>query len=228
MCNAACIGFGTSRLSASEVRGRKVIEVGSLDVNGSLRRHVEGLGPLSYTGVDVAQGPGVDELCDVTELAARYGADAFDVVISTEMLEHVRDWRLAVSNLKRVLKPGGVLLLTTRSKGFPYHGYPNDYWRYEADDINAIFSDLFIETIESDPLAPGVFVKARKPPAFVERNLESLALHSAVTRKRCKHVGTRDIFIFGSIRAAYVFVAGLVPAAVKAGIKRALRSREGL
>ena len=45
MCNAWCIEFWRSRLSGAEVRGRRVIEVGSLDVNGSLRSVIEPLGP---------------------------------------------------------------------------------------------------------------------------------------------------------------------------------------
>jgi SAM-dependent methyltransferase len=228
MCNAACIEFGSAHLPASEVRNRRVMEVGSLNVNGSLRRYVESLGPFSYTGVDVVSGPGVDELCDVSDLVARYGPDQFDVVISTEMLEHVRNWRVAVSNLKSILKPGGALLLTTRSKGFEYHGYPRDYWRYEIGDMDIIFSDLSVEVLEQDPLAPGVFVKARKLVPFVEKNLEAHALYSIVTGRRCKDVANWETLIFGSMRAGCLLVARFVLAIVKAGVKRLRRQRETL
>jgi SAM-dependent methyltransferase len=195
MCNDACIQFGASRLTRQDVQNKNVIEVGSRNVNGSLRATIEALGVASYLGVDVTLGPGVDEICDITALHDRYGPESFDVVVSTEVLEHVRDWRKAMSNLKRILRPNGILLLTTRSKGFPYHGYPYDFWRYEVDDIKAIFSDLSIQAVETDPVSPGVFVRATKPTTFSERNLDTISLYSIVTRRRCRAVTDLDVYV---------------------------------
>ena len=228
MCNAACIHFAQSCLSKEEVNGKNVIEVGSLDVNGSVRTVVESLGPRSYLGVDLVNGPGVDEICDVCDLVSRFGKESFDLVITTEMLEHVRDWRSAVYNLKNILKPHGTLVVTTRSKGFPYHGYPLDFWRYEVSDVRAILSDLLIEAVERDPLSPGVFVKARKPEPFWERDVDSYQLYSVIRLSRCRDVGESDIArlkVTGGLRKPLLRA---LPAALRRSLKRMIHNRAAL
>jgi SAM-dependent methyltransferase len=188
MCHASCIDFVASQLSADEIQGSDVLEVGSRDVNGSVRPVVERARPASYVGVDIEEGPGVDELCDATELVSRFGAEQFDVVLSTELLEHVRDWREAVTQMKEVLRPGGTLVITTRSRGFGVHAYPHDYWRYEPEDMQRIFGDLQIESLERDPTRPGVFMKAQKPPAFEAAQLDDVALYSIIRQERALEV----------------------------------------
>lgn len=126
MCNSTGIDFAAAQLSEDMIKGKTVLEVGSRDVNGSLRELVERYGPASYTGIDIEDGPGVDVVLDANDVLERFGPESFDAVISTELLEHARDWRAAVQNMKGVLKPGGTLLVTTRSKGFHVHGYPWD------------------------------------------------------------------------------------------------------
>jgi SAM-dependent methyltransferase len=127
MCNKTGIAFAERTLTPSIVVGRDVIEVGAYDVNGSVRPYVESLAPSSYLGVDIAPGPRVDRVLDARELVGQLGGDSADIVITTEMLEHVRDWHTVVTNLKAVLRPGGYLLVTTRSAGFPYNAWPYDF-----------------------------------------------------------------------------------------------------
>jgi len=177
--------FGKASFREADIRGKSVLEVGSLDVNGSLRPVIAPFGPASYLGVDLQSGRGVDRICRVEDLVATFGPEAFDVVICTELLEHVKDWRAAISNLKQVMKRGGRLLITTRSKGFEYHGYPFDFWRYEPSDMRAIFADLEIESLGGDPGGePGVFLAARKPHAFVEKTPGGYKLYSIVLNAR--------------------------------------------
>ena len=196
MCTKACLEFVRANLQPDEVIGRAVLEVGSLDVNGSVRSIVNAYQPASYVGVDLREGPGVDAVCDATELVSRFGVNSFDLLISTEMLEHVRDWRVVVSQMKRVLKTYGVLLVTTRSRGFPYHGFPHDFWRYEPDDVEALFSDFQIERIETDQILPGVLFKARKPHQFVEKEASDHALYSVIVDARVIDVTDAELTKF--------------------------------
>ncbi|MGI9075425.1 MAG: methyltransferase domain-containing protein [Bryobacteraceae bacterium] len=163
-------------MSAADAQGKAVLEVGARNVNGSLRSFIEGLSPSLYIGVDVEPGIGVDEVCRAEEVLGRFGHAAFDLLISTELLEHVHDWRTVITGFKSVLRANGVLLITTRSHGFPYHGYPHDYWRYELPDMEEIFADFAIEALEPDPSMPGVFVRARKPAGFSARDLSGIHL----------------------------------------------------
>ncbi len=152
-------------LMAEDIAGRSVLEVGSYDVNGSVRPTILALEPASYTGVDQSAGPGVDTVVSAMDLVETFGARSFDVVISTEMLEHVEDWRPVVAEMVNVLTLDGLLVLTTRSPGFPYHPYPVDTWRYTLDGMQQILTaaGLVVRELVSDPQAPGVFAIARKP-----------------------------------------------------------------
>jgi SAM-dependent methyltransferase len=184
MCNVAGVVFAAKSLHPDEIRGRRVLEVGSKDVNGGLRPILESWHPAEYLGVDVAPGPGVDRVCPAEDLVTTFGQARFDVVVSTEVIEHVEDWRSVLANMKRVLAPNGLILLTTRSPGYPYHAFPHDFWRYDQADMRRIFADFEVLALEDDPSRPGVFLKARKPTDWVETDLSTHALHSIVTGTR--------------------------------------------
>lgn len=156
------LSFVQRALTAEHIAGKDILEVGSYDVNGSVRPYVEALKPRRYLGVDASPGPRVDRVVDCERLTDEV-AGLWDVVVSTEMLEHVRDWRTCMQQLAAVVKLGGFLVITTRSPGFPYHPFPEDHWRYTHAQMQAILDVLGLETItlEDDP-EPGVFVLATK------------------------------------------------------------------
>jgi len=188
MCHVSCIIFGAKNLVKDEISGMDIIEIGSYDLNGSLRSLIESMKPGKYVGVDIIKGPSVDLICRAEDLVGTFGSESFDVVISNELLEHVRDWRKVISNIKNICKPNGIILITTRSYGFFYHGFPYDFWRYELEDMRDIFSDFEILVLEKDPELPGVFVKVRKPTKFVEKDLSNNQLYSVVMNKRVKNI----------------------------------------
>lgn len=185
--NPACIEFAKASITEGDIRGKSVIEIGALNVNGSLRPLLSEFHPSSYVGIDLDRGPGVDEVCDAKDIIEHFGCNKFDVLISTEMLEHVKNWKTIISNFKNVLKPSGIMIITTRSKGFPFHGYPYDFWRYETDDMKLIFSDFIIEKMEKDACQPGIFLKARKPENYKE-NSPSCNLYSIILLRRAHYL----------------------------------------
>jgi len=97
--------------------GLAVCELGSYDVNGSVRELFDRC--ASYTGVDTRPGPGVDVVAD----AGLFNADElYDVVVTTEVLEHCPHWQLILSNAYELLKPSGVLIVTAAGPERAPHG----------------------------------------------------------------------------------------------------------
>lgn len=192
MCYPEIIDWFIEKLDPSEFKDKRVIEIGSKFVNGSVRPLIEKFcSPREYIGVDIEPGRYVDRIVSVYKLEETFGKESFDVVISTEMLEHVRDWRHAVNNMLSVLRPGGVLFVTTVSNGFLYHSFPYDFWRFEVEDLRRIFSECKIQCIEPARSTCGVFLKAVKPSSLsqaVQANLSDISLYSVVLGQRTKEL----------------------------------------
>lgn len=223
MCHIACIIFGAVSLSADDVRGKKVLEIGSYDVNGSLRPIIESWNPQSYIGIDIVKGPGVDVLCKAENLAGRFGDEAFDLVIATELLEHVLDWKEAVANIKLICKENGLILITTRSRGFEYHGYPYDFWRYDTNDMTRIFSDCTMVKLENDRQAPGVLALIRKPFGFSENNLSEQELYCIMTGKRQKTICRNDFYCPAFMLKKGLYFLNMVQTTVMTRIQEMIR-----
>lgn len=93
-----------------------VVDLGGRNVNGSLRDLVpEG----SYVAVDSAEGDGVDVVGDARTWQP---VVPVDVVLCTEVLEHTPHSDAIIANAWRMLKPGGVLILTAATVGRGPHG----------------------------------------------------------------------------------------------------------
>lgn len=100
------------------LRGFDVLE---LDVNSPLQSLLQGSRTYVMTYYSRSDKPGQlkDGIrCeDITRLT--FGADQFDLIVSSDVLEHVCDLKRAFSESARVLKPNGVHLFTVpcRSEG---------------------------------------------------------------------------------------------------------------
>lgn len=99
----------------------RVLEVGSFDVNGSIRKTTsERVETLEYVGADLSEGPGVDVVCGGQEL--EYPDDYFDISISCECFEHNPYWVKTFENMQRMTRPGGMVIMTCATTGRGEHG----------------------------------------------------------------------------------------------------------
>lgn len=144
----------TGIVATYQLAALDVLEVGALDENGSVR----GLFSGPYIGVDMRDGPGVDQVMDGHDL--KFAARRFDVVVCTEVLEHDEAFWLTLAEIGRVLRPGGHLLLTTRGNGFQLHEFPSDYWRFmpSTDATLVALAGCVLTESMPDPQAPGIFI----------------------------------------------------------------------
>ncbi len=113
-----------------------IVEIGSQDVNGSLRE-VSPAG-VRYVGLDFAQGKGVDIVIEDPYHLPLENASA-DVVVSSSCFEHSEFFWLVFLEAMRVLRKGGVFYLNAPSNGF-YHRWPVDCWRFYPDSGHAMVS----------------------------------------------------------------------------------------
>lgn len=70
-----------------------------------------------------------------------FADNSLDAIICIAVLEHVENPILAVSEMRRVLKPGGYIFIYVPFLYY-YHaekGYYGDYWRYTKDTIRFLF-----------------------------------------------------------------------------------------
>lgn len=86
----------------------------------------------SLLNVDMAPGPAVHVYASALNLP--FCDQAFDLVLSQEVVEHVRDPFQAMREMRRVLRKGGTLYLQVPFI-IGYHPGPTDFWRFTKEGI---------------------------------------------------------------------------------------------
>jgi SAM-dependent methyltransferase len=107
----------------------KILDLGGMDVNGSLR-DVAPTG-WEYVSADLTPGPGVDVVLD-DACRLPFAAHEFDAVVSTSCFEHNSLFWLTFNEMCRVARDGGYIYINAPSNG-AYHRYPEDCWRFYPD-----------------------------------------------------------------------------------------------
>ena len=91
-----------------------------------------------YKGLDFEAGQDVDILADIHNMSDIVGRERFDIVISCSTFEHIQYPWIAVVEICRVLKLGGLVFVQTHQT-FPVHAYPRDYWRFTCEALETLF-----------------------------------------------------------------------------------------
>lgn len=113
----------------SNARGLKIVDIGSQDVNGSLRS----VAPPDneYVGVDFVAGKGVDVVI-ADPYSLPFDNESVDVVVSSSCFEHSEFFWLLFNDCLRILKPNGLFYINAPSNGM-FHRFPVDCWRFYPD-----------------------------------------------------------------------------------------------
>lgn len=98
-------------------KNRKVLDVGSLDINGNNRYLFD---TSQFCGIDIGPGNNVDIVSKAHEFNAP--PESFDFIVSTECFEHDMFYPQSLQNIVRILKSGGMFLFTCATIGRPEHG----------------------------------------------------------------------------------------------------------
>lgn len=150
---------------------QRVLELGSYDVNGSPR---ELFGDAwQYVGVDTRAGKGVDVVADAETYRA---PKLFDVVISTETLEHTPFPEQVVNTAWANLKPGGVLILTAAAAPRLPHSCDGDtqlkrgeyYTNVAPAWLESMLIPWDVRDITYDPAHGDIYAIAVRPDNVLE------------------------------------------------------------
>jgi SAM-dependent methyltransferase len=125
-------------------RNAVIFDIGS---KGERGRYAFGVPPedAEIVCVDIVPGPHVDLVADAHDMHM-VAENSVDCVLSVSVLEHVRYPHKVVAEIRRILKPGGIVYLNIPFV-FAFHGDPDDFYRFSCNGIRILCEDF--EEIDS-------------------------------------------------------------------------------
>lgn len=131
----------------------------------------------TFVGADMQEGPGVDLILNLHDVALT--EHTAGTVLILETLEHVEYPRKAIGEAHRILKPDGVLIISS-AMYFPIHAYPNDYWRFTPEGFRSLLKDfpqafVFVAGEPNFPhVVAGIGMKKAFPSDVIDPFLEAM------------------------------------------------------
>lgn len=119
--------------------GLRVLDVGSLDINGSFREVLTSAS--EYIGIDTQEGKGVDFVLNANELTSKFEEKSFDVVVCMNTMEHDPYFWKTLEQINKVIKDDGWFFVGMPTITFPIHNHPDDYYRFTESAFRQVMME---------------------------------------------------------------------------------------
>lgn len=159
---------------AAEFEAPRTLEMGTLRWEEDRPTHHQVWVPHAapYTMTDVEAGTDVDVVADAHDFEP-FEDEAWDLVISCSVWEHLRLPWVCAQAMARIMAPGAVAIVATHQT-FPIHGYPSDFTRWTDKGLAAMFEWAGLETLLVEHVYPARIIPpkevlrwSREAPAFL-------------------------------------------------------------
>jgi SAM-dependent methyltransferase len=120
----------------------RVLEIGP-DTNRWLYRNLVNDPSINWESVELSKAEGVTYVAR-SEYEFPMESDTYDIVLSGQVIEHVRKIWIWIREVARVCKPGG-LVITICPVNWPHHAHPYDCWRIFPDGMRSLYEEAGLE-----------------------------------------------------------------------------------
>ena len=182
----------------------EVLDVGSQVVEEQTYSHktIFGNPNWNYIGMDIEDGLNVDVVVDNPYDWKEIPDQSFDVVVCSQVFEHVQFPWASMMEITRVLRGGGVALIVAPSQGRE-HRYPYDCWRYYSDGMVALVEYVSCNVVEVRTQWRDIYIKSSQwhdtaivmqKPFWDEDELHSFLLKNRLSKFALQnHVSHKDL-----------------------------------
>lgn len=144
-----------------------MLDVGSLSTQPGA--HIKDIAlkyNMDYLGVDMRKGDNVDIILNGHDLSTI--DRQYDLVVSFDTFEHDDAFWLTLEEMKKVLKPGGWMMIGFPSRYCPQHDHPQDYWRFMPHAMEVMFRgfedfEMIVDKNPESEMEDEIYGWGRKP-----------------------------------------------------------------
>lgn len=137
----------TAHLIEKHVAGRSIhtladLGCGELPYQHILRDHCS-----EYLAIDIPGNPRANRTVDLATNRCNVDSGSCDIVWSVQVLEHVADYNMYLTEARRIMSDDGLIIASTHGQ-WKYHPDPIDYWRWTSEGLKRTFENNGFEIVE--------------------------------------------------------------------------------